>query len=153
MMAGNRIVTLGSYEITTKPVGFWRRKLFDAIPYWQASTPKFEVIFKSTAHIPASIKFIFRLRFENTQSDNLNSITLSDTKTGDINSVIVSTKPLVYTGDTFLTVMESHVQNEQSIYCFHTTNRSWLALAILAGILAGLFATFGNVIVAIINQD
>ena len=56
---------------------------------------------------------------------------------------------LDYTGDTFLTVSTVRLPVSQVIYSFHTTNRSWLALAVIAGTIVGLVSVLAQAIVAI----
>ena len=55
---------------------------------------------------------------------------------------------LINTGDTFLRVAEvigaKTTPEYESVYLFHVTSRSWLALALLAGILAGALSILGS---------
>ncbi len=55
---------------------------------------------------------------------------------------------LVFTGDSFLVISESPFTitppHFETVYMFNTTNRSWLALTLLAGTLAGSIAALLN---------
>jgi len=139
-----RVIDFNGYQITTKPKGL-RKYLWDIFPYWQGSTPKFEVTLKALRNIPSTSRWRFILFDKTLSTDNpetLEWIDEENIKEGDIIPRIVKTVPISFTGDMQLVIDDRGTK--KTIYSFHVTHRSWLALAIIAGILAGIIASLGN---------
>lgn len=151
-MAGARTATVGLHTITARPKNKLRKR-FDMFPYWQSSRPTFELMFTALADT-SDCNFLYALQFSNGQKTSPQQLKVSALKEGAQRTYIIGNNIdmfLVYTGDTFLVVADITEERTsepyyQTVYMFHTTSKAWLALAILAGILAGVFSTFGNCI-------
>ena len=151
-MAGQRPVTLGFCEVTARPASMLRRICYDLFPYWQASKPKFELTVTALEGFSSPQDFLYSVEFSNGQKTVPKQLRISHIKVGDKRSYVVNEIYLVFTGDTFLIVADIHKPNDfQTVYMFHTTSRTWLALAIFAGFLAGVFATLGHWLLSVLN--
>ena len=157
-MIGERQVTIGFYDVTARPALKLRRALFDILPYWQGAKPKFEIIFEARTDIDHQSNYLCAIQFSNNQlSKPLWEVLIPKLKEKEERKYTVGDMPLFFTGDTFLIVAEKPskekgaVPHYESVYMFNVTNRSWLALTLLAGILAGGLAALGNWIINLIS--
>ena len=60
---------------------------------------------------------------------------------------VIDDMHLVFTGDTFLSVAEikgTQPLEYERVFLFHVTDRSWLALALVVGLLAGGLSILGS---------
>ena len=133
-------------EITAYPASVWRRLLWDIIPYWQSSRQGFILSIELRPNFGSRQRFMYRIQYSNTQRTKPEELGVSNLRVGYKNKYALKKLPLLYTGDTFLIVADSSdiTPSEkpgkdpyQTVYSFHTTSRSWLALAVVAGIFAG----------------
>ena len=150
-----QVVNYGYYEITTRPIGFWRNVLWDVLPYWQGTKAKFKTELKPNRDIPDKHHFLIIQQFSNLQADNMNKLTtkyLEGVKEGDIIPIVYETENLFDTGTMFLVInsyeIEMKAGGKVNIYSFHVTHRSWLYLAIIAGLIAGLSSFLFNLILS-----
>jgi len=154
-MAGGEPITVRGHTFTAKPASRWRRLLKNYLPYWQASNPKF-IITITKEDEPSTQKrtvYLFTLfSEENYKKEEIQIPSLEVGKSVDIKTEGMF---LGYTGDTSLAVpidlAETYPLNYQTIYSFHTTPKTWIFLALVAGLLAGAFAFLGNWLVTILD--
>jgi hypothetical protein len=152
-MAGERTVVVGLWRVTGHSSRI-RRILFDLFPFWQGATPSFELTIEATTNIEHSQDFLYSVQFSYHNIDPPDQLQIPPMKANEIRKYKLVPMPLIYTGDSFLVVAEV-IKNQtepyyQTVYCFHTTARSWLGLAILAGLLSGIIAAFVNWILSLI---
>lgn len=153
-MAGERTADIGLCRVTGHPSRA-HRAFFDTLPFWQGANARFRLTFEATTDIEHESKFIYSIEYsfgENNPSQQLN---MSPIKANEKRVYNLVPMRLIYTGDASLVVSEilskTAISGYQTVYSFNVTNRSWLWLTILAGFLAGLFATIGNLIVHLID--
>lgn len=145
-MAGERVVNFGDYEITAKPRACYHKILWDIFPYWQASVQKFDITFKTTCDVPSMRVYNIYLKYQNDEMEHLGNFKFEHNKEGKIIRKTVITESMAHTGDAFLIVRRAGSLPDRILYSVHITNRSWFALAIVAGVFAGIFAALGNAI-------
>ena len=155
-MSGKRTVKIGLFSVTGEP-NFIHRFFFDFLPFWQGSSPQFRLTIEATTDIehesnfPYSIEYAYGDRYPEQQ------LKILPIKAKEKRVYYLVPMPLIYTGDSFLIVDELlNVKDNlrsgyQTVYSFHVTNRSWLWLTLLAGLLAGLFSAIGNLLFRIIK--
>jgi len=148
LLSGERTRDVGICRVTAKPAS-WMRRIIDIFPYWQGQRPKFKLYFTALTKLTISSKYSVAIQFSNGDKTPITTVLLQKLKKGATESFTVGNIPLVYTGDSFLIVDEElpnkrPLLDAQTVYMFHTTNRSWLSLTILAGLLAGIIAALGN---------
>jgi len=151
-MAGERTVVVGLWRVTGHSSRI-HRILFDLLPFWQGATPSFELTIEATTDIAHQQDFLYSIQFSNHEIDPPYQLQIPPMRANEIRKYKLFPMPLIYTGDSFLIVAEV-IKNQpepyyQTVYCFHTTNRSWLGLVILAGLLSGAIATLGNWILSL----
>ena len=149
-MAGKRTVDIGFFKVTGQPNRI-HRILLDYLPFWQGADPQFELIIEATTDIDHESKFLYSIEYSNGDSNPPQQLNILPMKKDDKRTYTLVPMPLICTGDSFLIVSEilseSRLSGDQTVYSFHTTARSWLALAIIAGIFAGIFATLANLFI------
>ena len=148
---GERPAQIGMFEVTAKPASKLRRILWDILPYWQGSRPKFKITFKALFDTDYDYNYLSTIEYSNGKQANFKwQLEIPKMKKGKIWETTVNEMYLTYTGDTFLIVAEvkgtESTSGYESVFTFHVTNRSWLALALLAGILAGVLSILGNLL-------
>jgi len=143
-MAGGKPVDLDGYQLIVKPLSRWRRFTRDFWPYWQAQKPRFLLEVTRIGPPAQSVTITWFVRFANAQVTS-GQVILPPLQTSGKISLEIGGKFLGYTGDTLITVPTnlSSASSEpyHALYTFHTTPRVWIFLAIVAGLLAGLFAS------------
>ena len=144
-MAGERTVDVGLCRITGHSSRI-RRILFDLFPFWQGQNPSFELTIEAMTDIEQQ-NFLYSIQFSNGEIDPPQQLQISHIRANEKRKYKLVPMPLIYTGDSFLVVAEiinNQTKPYQTVYMFHTTSRTWFGLALLAGFLAGAFATLGN---------
>jgi len=151
-MKGQIIVIKNKYEVTVKPANWARRLLMDLWPYWQGSKAKFSISIKAKHDIKREHFNIF-IEYPNSSPKELGMTDVINAHSGNVKTIILESEPFIHTGDTFITINAGKYRNDKPIYSFHVTNRSWVSLAILAGVIAGILALIGQIIVSLINHN
>jgi len=146
---GGRPTQIGMFEVVAKPASKLRCILWDILPYWQGSRPKFKITFKALFDTDCSYNFLSTVEYSNGgEADFKWQLEIPKMNKGKTWETTVNEMYLTYTGDTFLVVTEimgeGTISEYKPVFIFHVTNRSWLALALLAGILAGALSILGN---------
>lgn len=144
MSLGTRKVGIGGYFVWGEPRSWWHRI---TTLYWQSSTPKYNVYIQipPNTRIPYKKKFFIRLHFSNDNYTDPEPIEVPPSQFGEKHKYKIEGLPLLVTGDTFLEIHDD--TSEKTIYSFHTTYRSWLSLAIIAGFVAGLISLVTQIII------
>lgn len=147
-MAGGQAVALYGYQFTARPLSWWRRFTHDFVPYWQASRPKFVLTVTNLQGAPTRGKTIkWYIKFATGTFTGEQEL-VPALETNESVNLEVGGKLLGFTGDTLLilpTVLDADAPARyETVYAFHTTSKSWVFLAIVAGILAGAFSTLGH---------
>ena len=131
--------------------GRLRRTLFDFVPYWQGTHARFQLTLEATDDIEHESKFLYTVQYSDSSHSPNQQLSVPLMRKGDKRTYTLVALPMTNTGDTMLLVAEIMSNNSISVYkpvySFHTTARSWLGLAIIAGVLAGAFATIGSILV------
>jgi len=153
-MAGGTPEEIKGYRFMAKPLPLWRRLTFDFWPYWQASAPKFILTvtkLDSTAQ-SRTIKWFVRFSKGDYMGGQLD---VSSLQVGKPVGFVIDGIFLGYTGDTVLVVPTDLTSLKpiyyRTVYSFHTTPKSWLALTFAAASLAGIFAALGHWLLGLIN--
>jgi hypothetical protein len=141
-MASERPAIIGFCEARARPASIFHRLCWDLLPYWQATKPKFEIALIALQDMPSE-DYLYSLEYYNGEKYPPQQIHVTPMKQGEKRSFTIGDMFLMYTGDTFLIMCDAMEKKYESVYVFHTTSRTWLALAILAGFLAGVFSTLG----------
>jgi len=147
---GERPSIIGLFEVTAKPVSKLRRILNDILPYWQGSQPEFSFYFIALTDIEHQCRYVCDIQYSTGKIPKLApwEFLIPKMKKGGKWETTVGKMHLINTGDTFLRVAEvtgaETTLEYESVYLFHVTSRSWLALALLAGILAGALSILGS---------
>lgn len=144
---------IGSFEVIGKS-GSIRRKIFDFIPFWQNSKVRFLLTFKALSDTQQEAEFVYFIRYPNREESEYHDIKIPPMKARQSRSYTTAPFIMWYTGDAFLNVGEGLPSTPvygTPVYAFHVTDRSWMGLAILAGILAGAFTTLGSWILSLIK--
>jgi len=143
-MAGGKPVDLDGYRLTVRPLSQWRRFTRDFWPYWQAQQPRFLLEVTRTGLPTQSATITWHIRFANGQVAPA-QLVLPPLQTGEKISLKIGGRFLGYTGDTLLTVPENLSSSDSTyyhtLYTFNTTPKAWISLVVVAGLLAGLFAS------------
>ena len=143
-MAGGEPVALDGYQLIVKPLSRWRRFTRDFWPYWQAQKPRFLLEVTRIGPPAQSATITWFLRCPNGQVTS-GHVVVPPLQIGDSIGFEVGGKFLGYTGDTLLIVPTNLSSTSpdpyRTLYTFHTTPKVWISLAIVAGLLAGLFAS------------
>ena len=143
-MAGGKPVDLDGYQLIVKPLSRWRRFTRDFWPYWQAQKPRFLLEVTRIGPPAQSVTITWFVRFANGQVTP-GQVVVPPLQTGGRISLKAGGKFLGYTGDTLLVVptnfSSASPEPYHTLYSFHTTPKVWISLAIVAGLLAGLFAS------------
>ena len=147
-MAGGQRVSLYGYEFTARPLSRWRRLTGDFLPYWQASRPKFVLTATNLQGRPTHDKSIsWFVRFAQGDSAGGNAV-IPSLRAGETVNLVLGPVFLGFTGDTLRvlpTVLSSTGPAKyETVYAFHTTHKTWVFLAVSAGVLAGGFAILGQ---------
>ena len=128
-----------------------RRTLFDFVPYWQGTHARFQLTLEATVDIEHESKFLYIVQYSDGEQSPKQQLSVPPMRKGDKRTYTLVALPLTNTGDTLLSVTEIMSNNSISgykpVYSFHTTAKSWLGLAIIAGVLAGTFATIGSILI------
>jgi hypothetical protein len=154
-MSGKRTADIEFFKVTGEPS--FIRRIFDYLPFWQGSTPKFRLIIEATNDIEHESNFLYSIEYGDGYRYSPQQLQIPPIKRGERRIYYLIRIPLIYTGDSFLTVTEilnlkaNLLSGFQTVYSFHVTNRSWLFLTLLAGLLAGIFSTIGNLLIKLIN--
>jgi hypothetical protein len=153
-MAGGQPLDWDGYRFTVKPLSQGRRIVRDFWPYWQSSRPKF-VLTIARLTSPAQEQTInWFIRFA-TGDVTGGQVIIPPLKTGETIDFIVGGKLLGFTGDTLVALPANltslKLDPYNTLYSFHTTPKSWLALAFVAAFLAGIFAALGHWLLGLIN--
>ena len=143
-MSGKRSVILNSFKITGEP-DFWHR-IWDYIPFWQGSDQKFILIIEALGNTSANKDFQYTIEYGINLTYVLYDLEIPDMKQGEKITLALEPIPLLHTGDSWLIVTRVNPQFFHRVYSFNVTNRSWLFLALFAGLLAGLFSALLNFI-------
>ena len=153
-MAGERTVDIEFFRVTGHPSRL-RRIFFDLLPFWQGQNPRFWLTIEALTDINHDTNFLYSIQYPNGEKDPPQQILTLPIRIKEKRVYKLMPLPLIYTGDDFLIVAEilndSKVSKYYTVYSFNTTNRSWLTLAIVTGILAGVFASIGNWLIQILN--
>ncbi len=153
-MVGERTADVEFWKVTGHRSRL-RCGIFNWFPFWQGQNPQFWLTIEAQVDINHDTKFLYSIQYSNGEKDPVHQISISPTINKGKREIKLVPMPLIYTGDTFLVVAEilnnSTTSEYQTAYSFNTTNRSWLFLAIVTGVLAGIFATIGNCIIHISN--
>ncbi len=146
-----RPLIIGSFEVTAKPASKLRRILYDAWPYWQGSQPKFTFYFRALTDIKHESNYVYDIQYSTGKISKIApwQISIPPKNNGSTYEVTIRNNVyLINTGDAFVRVAEvigaKTPLEYESVYSFHVTSRSWLALALLAGILAGGLSIVGS---------
>jgi hypothetical protein len=155
-MAGGTPEKILGYRFTAKPLPLWRRLTFDFWPYWQASAPKFVLRVTKLDSSAQSQAIRWFVIFAN--GDFINrELDISSLQLGKSVDFVIDGTFLGYTGDTSLilpsdlSLSSSKPKHYRTVYAFHVTQKSWLALAFVAAFLAGIFAALGHWLLGLIN--
>lgn len=148
-MAGGQAVELYGYRFTAKPQSRWRRFTFDFLPYWQSSKPRFILNVTNIKGSPTQenkeIRWFIKFATGDTTDGVANIPPLQEDSSA---TLIVGDKLLGFTGDTLLILpvelLDGKPREYETVYAFHTTHKSWVFLAVVAGILAGAFSVLGQ---------
>jgi len=144
-MAGGKPVYLGGYRLIVKPLARWRRFTRDFWPYWQAQQPKFLLQVTRTEKPAQSANLTWHIRFGNGEIA-ATELTLPPLHTNESITLQIGGRFLGYTGDTLITVPTKLYSSDpypyHALYTFNTTPKVWISLVVVAGLLAGLFASF-----------
>ncbi len=151
-MVGERPSIIGLFQVTAKPASKLRRILYDIIPYWQGSQPEFTFYFEALIDIEHKCRYLCDIQYSTGKIPKLApwEFSLPEMKRGGKWETTVGKMHLINTGDTFLRVAEvtgtkTNPELEyKSVFLFHVTSRSWLFLALVAGILAGVLSILGS---------
>lgn len=149
-MVGERPSIVGLFEVTAKPASKLRRILYDILPYWQGSQPEFTFYFRALTDIKHQCRYVCDIQYSTGKIPKLApwEFLVPEMKKGVKWETTVGKMHLINTGDTFLRVSEvtsaKTTLEYESVYLFHVTSRSWLAIALLAGILAGVLSILGS---------
>jgi hypothetical protein len=157
LLSGERTRTVGLCKINAKPASWWHR-FVDIVPYWQGGKPVFVLSITALTDLDHPLNFVYGIEVPNrdrSYSSQEASLGVSGLKKGEKREFVIVGMPLVYTGDSFLVVAEfmnkKVIEPPETVYVFHTTNRSWLFLALIAGLLAGASAALINYLISLIN--
>ena len=150
-MVGERPSRIGLFEVTAKPASKVRRILYDSWPYWQGSQPEFTFYFRALTDIEHKCGYVCDIQYSTGKIPKLApwEFEVPEMKKDGKWETTVGRMHLINTGDTFLRVAEvkkgvkTPIEYE-SVFSFHVTSRSWLTLALLAGILAGALSILGS---------
>ena len=128
-----------------------RRALFDYLPYWQGTNYSFQLTLEATADIEHESKFLYFVEYSDGEQSPKQQLSVPPMRKGDKRTYTLVALPLTNTGNTLLMVTEimsnNSVSDKKPVYSFHTTAKSWLGLAIIGAVLAGIFATIGSVLI------
>lgn len=155
-MAGKRTANIEFFQIAGEP-SLRHRIFFDIYPFWQGSTQRFRLIMEAKKDIEHKSTFLYTVEYAYGDQYPEQQLSIAPIKAKEKRVYNLVPIPLLYTGDSFLKVTElldskNNVRSGyETVYSFHVTNRSWLWLTILAGLLAGLFSALGNLLFSIIN--
>lgn len=148
-MAGGVPVDLHGYQFIAKPLSKWRRFSGDFLPYWQASMPKFVLEVVRVGPPSQNQTITWFVRFANGQATN-GQENIPPMQTGESVSLKVGGKLLGYTGDTLLILpvdlSSLSAEPYHTVYAFHTMPKVWISLAVVAGLLAGIFASLFQIL-------
>ena len=153
-MAGGQPVDIMGYRFTARPLSRWRRIIHDFWPYWQASRPRFILTATNVGEAPTKERAINCIIKYGTGAQTTIKVVLPPLEKGKSMSFEVSGFILGYTGDVLLAIpadLTSDPAEFETVYSFHTTPKSWIFLAIFAGLLAGAFATLGHWLFTLCN--
>lgn len=144
-MAGGQPVERMGYLFTARPLSQWRRLTHDFLPYWQGSRPRFVLTVKRLESEPQSqqLNLHWFVRFA-THDVTGGGIAVPPLEPGKTRSFTIGDKFLGFTGDTLI-VLPTNLSSPSpdsyhTVYAFHTTPKTWSALAAITAFLAGSFA-------------
>jgi hypothetical protein len=153
-MAGGTPEEIMGYRFTAKPLPRWRRLTFDFWPYWQASAPKFILTVTKLDSSAQSRAIRWFVIFANGHFIN-RELDISSLQLGKSVDFVIDGIFLGYTGDTLLVLppdlTSPKPKSYRTVYSFHTTPKSWLALTFVAALFAGIFAALGYWLLGLIN--
>lgn len=143
-MAGGKPLDFHGYRLIVKPLSRWRRFTRDFWPYWQAQEPQFLLEVTRTGLPAQTATLTWHIRFANGQIAPA-QVTLPPLQTNESITLRIGDRFLGYTGDTLLTIPvklnSSDSRDYHALYTFNTVPKVWISLVIVAGLLAGLFAS------------
>lgn len=153
-MAGGQPVYIKGYQFTARPLSRWRRVTLDFLPYWQASKPKFVLTVTKLEPSAQSQTIKWFVRFATGIDVTWGQEDISSLQIGKPVDFIIGGKFLGFTGDTLIilpTDLVSEPSHYETVYAFHTTQKSWLTLTFVAAFLAGIFAALGYWLLGLLN--
>ena len=148
-MAGGQPIERMGYLFTARPLSRWRRLTHDFLPYWQGSSPRFVLTVKrqESAGQGQQLNLHWFVRFA-THDATEGEIVVPPLEPGKTREFTIGDKFLGFTGDTLIVLptdlSSSSPDLYHTVYAFHTTPKTWLALVAAATFLGGLFAAFGH---------
>ena len=153
-MASGQSVELEGYRFTVKPASRFRRLTGDFWPYFQASRPSFVLSIERLDSSSKEQEARWSIRFSN--DDNIGGkFTIPNLQEGEKIDFKIGKVFLGFTGDTLVCLPSDLISpmapNYYTVYTFHTTPKSWLALAVSAAILAGIFAALGHWLLGLLD--
>jgi len=140
-MAGGQPVEITGYRFTARPLSRWRRFSLDFLPYWNGSKPRFVLTVTRIGPAAESLQLRWFVRFA-TGDVTGEQLDVPPLLTGENTRFIIGDKFLGFTGDTLIILPSNLIGPPapyKTLYAFHTTPKTWFALAASAGFLAGLF--------------
>jgi hypothetical protein len=153
-MAGGTPEEIMGYRFTAKPLPRWRRLIRDSWPYWQASAPKFILTVTKLDSSAQKQTIKWFVKFENKDFIK-GKLDVSSLRLGKPVDFVIEGIFLGYTGDTLLVLPPDLTSPKptkyRTVYAFHTTQKSWLGLTLVAAALAGIFAALGYWLLGLIN--
>ncbi|MFC1950166.1 hypothetical protein ACFLWD_00685 [Chloroflexota bacterium] len=157
-MAGSQEVKVLGYQLKAQPKARCRRIIGDFWPYWQASKPSFEVIVNREGEDTDEREVQLFIVFPNGDTVDFKYL-INRLKKGGKDKIVIPSTFLGFTGDTTLIINSSLRVTEKGIkphkyltlYSFHVTPKAWVSLAIMAGLIAGVFTTIWQLLIRYVN--
>ena len=141
-MASGQSVELEGYRFTAKPVSKFRRLTGDFWPYFQASRPSFVLSIERLDSSSKEHEARWYIKFANGDTTG-SKFTIPTLQEGEKINFKIDKVFLGFTGDTLVYLPSDLISPRplmyHTVYTFHTTPKSWLALAVSVAILAGIF--------------
>ncbi|MDD5312215.1 MAG: hypothetical protein PHO26_04185 [Dehalococcoidia bacterium] len=154
-MAGGETVELAGYRFKVIPQAVIRRLLFDFLPYFQAGKPRFALTITRIGESTGPQEIYWAIRFSNGDETG-GVISVPELQKNKSHSpVMVGGKFLGYTGDTLIILPEIPTKLDfktyRTLYAFNTTQKTWLALTITAGLIAGTLTALLQWLICLLN--
>lgn len=150
-MAGGQSVPFFDYEFRAKPKALWRHIPWfgDFLPYWQGSRHRFLLTIKRKGPPSEQQPLNWWILFQN-RHETPSQVTIPPLQTGQTTTLSLGRQFLAYTGDTLVVISSLEPTHKQpvkgyhTLYCFHSTPKTWLFLTITVAIGTALLASLGN---------